>query len=59
MDLKLAFNRINREALMQVLMIYDTSRRFQNEIKSMYVGNEESARINGVRRGSVRVFELC
>ena len=39
MDLEKAYNRVNREALWQVLRMYDVSSNFQNRIKSMYVNS--------------------
>ena len=47
-DLQQAYDRINREALWQVLMIYGVSGRLWNGIKSMHVNSEASLRINGV-----------
>jgi hypothetical protein len=48
MDLQQAYDRINREALWQVLMMYGVGGRLLNGIKSMYVDSEACVRINGV-----------
>ena len=64
MDLQQAYDRINREALWQVLMLYGVSGRLLNGIKSMYVDSEACVRLNrvesewfkiesGVRQGCV------
>ena len=45
---KLAYDRINREALWQMLMIYGISLRLLNGIKSVYIDNEACLRINEV-----------
>ena len=37
MDLKKAYDRVNREALWQVLRMYDVGGKLMNGIKSMYV----------------------
>ena len=47
MDLKQAYDRINREALWQVLMIYGVGGRLLNGVKSMYVDSEACIRVNG------------
>ena len=41
--------KINREVLWQVLVIYDVGGRLLNIIKSMYEDNEACVRINGVK----------
>ena len=43
-----AYDRIKREALWQVLMIYGINGRLLNGIKSVYVDNEARVRINEV-----------
>src|SRR5678815_903761 len=48
MDLQQAYDRINREALWQVLVIYGVGGRLLNGIKSMYGDSEACLRINGV-----------
>ena len=39
MDLEKAYDRVNREALCQVLRIYDVGGKLLNGIKSMYVNS--------------------
>ena len=62
MNLEKAHNRVNREALWQVLRVYDVGSKFLRGIKSMYVnslvyvrvkeGESEGFRIeSGVRQG--------
>ena len=64
MDLQQAYDRINREALWQVLVIYDVGGKLLNRIKNMYDGSEAWAGISrvesdwfninsGVRQGCV------
>jgi hypothetical protein len=48
MHLQQAYDRIKREALWQVLMIYGINGRLLNGIKSVYVDNEACVRINEV-----------
>ena len=48
MHLQQAYDRIKREALWQVLMIYGINGRLLNVIKSVYVDNEACVRINEV-----------
>src|SRR5678815_6089223 len=48
MYLQQAYDRVNREALWQVLVIYDVGGRLLNGIKSMYEDSEACVRINGV-----------
>jgi hypothetical protein len=48
MDLQQAYDRVNREALWQVLVIYGVGGRLLNGIKSMYDDSEACVRINGV-----------
>ena len=64
-DLEKAYNRVNREALWQVLRMYDVGCKLLSEVKSMYVdscsvcfrvkGDEyERFRIDsGVRQGCI------
>ena len=47
MDLEQAYDRINWEALWQVLMIYGVGGRFLNGIKSKYDDSEACVRIIG------------
>ena len=67
MDLEKAYDRVNREALWQVLRMYDLGSKLLNCINSMYVnslayvrvkGNEtEGFRIDyGVRQGCIMSF---
>ena len=64
MDLEKAYNRVNREALWQVLQMYDVGGKLLNGIKSVYVnrlayvkvkgGESECFRINsGVGQGCI------
>ena len=64
LDLEKAYDRVNREALWQVLRVYDVGGNLLNGIKSMYVnsvpcvrikgGESECFRINsGVRQGCI------
>ena len=48
MDLQQAFDRVDRNALWQVLMIYGVGGKLLNAIKSMYVDSEACVRINGM-----------
>src|SRR5678815_3270400 len=48
MDLQQAYDRINREDLWQVLVIYDVGGKLLNGIKSMYGDSEACVRINRV-----------
>ena len=48
MDLKQAYDRINREALWQVLRIYGVGGRLLSGIKSMYIDSEACVRVNRV-----------
>ena len=45
MDLVKAYDRVNREALYQVLIIYDVNGKRLNGIKSMYVNSLASVRV--------------
>src|SRR5678816_4156031 len=49
MDLLQAYDRVNREALWQGLVIYGVGFRLLNGIKSMYEDSEACVRINGVK----------
>ena len=64
MDLKKPYDRVNREAIRQVLRMYNVGRTLLNDIKSMYVnslacvkvkeGESECFRIDcGVRQGFI------
>ena len=64
MDLEKIYDRVNREAIWQVLRMYDVGGKLLNGIKSMYVnslacvrvkgGESEHFRINsGVRQGFI------
>src|SRR5678816_2822718 len=48
MDLKQAYDTINREPLWQVLVIYSVGGKLLNGIKSMYDDSEACVRINRV-----------
>ena len=48
MDLQQAYDRVDRNALWQVLMIYGVGGKLLNAIKSMYVDSEACVRINGM-----------
>ena len=63
-DMEKSYNRVNKEALWQVLRIYDVGGKYLSGIKSMYVdslacvrvrgGESEQFRINsGVRQGCI------
>ena len=47
MDLEKAYDRVNREALWQVLRMYGVSGKLLNGIKSMYDGSKACVRVNG------------
>ena len=47
MDLKKAYDRVNREALWEVLRMYDVGGKPLNEIKSMYVCSLACVRVKG------------
>src|SRR5678816_4329836 len=55
MDLQQAYDRVNREALWQVLVIYGVGGRLLNGIKSMYDDSEACVRINGVNGDWFRI----
>ena len=46
-DLEKAHDRVNREALWQVLRMYDVVGKLLNEIKSMYVDSSACVRVKG------------
>ena len=46
-DLEKAYDRFNREALCQVLRMYDVGSKLLNVIKSMYVGSSAHVRVKG------------
>ena len=47
MDLETAHDRVNREALWQVLRMYDEGGKLLNSIKSMYVNSLACVRVKG------------
>ena len=47
MDLDKVYDRVNREALWQVLRMYDVDDELLNEIKSMYVNSRACVRVKG------------
>ena len=47
MVLEKAYGRVNREALWQVLRMYDVSSKLLNGIKSMYVNSLACVRVKG------------
>ena len=68
-DLEKAYDRVNREALWQVLRMYDAGGKLLNDIKSMYVNSLACDRVNGgesecfridssVRQGCTRIMSL-
>ena len=48
MDLEKAYEKVNREALWQVLRMYDLGSKLLNGIKSMYVDSSACVGIKGV-----------
>ena len=44
-NFKEAYDRVNREAIWQVLRIYDVSGKLLNRINSMYVGSQACIRV--------------
>ena len=46
-DLEKAYDRVNREALWQVLRMYDAGGKLLNDIKSMYINSLACVRIKG------------
>ena len=47
MDLEKAYDRVNREALRQVLRMYDVGGKLLNGIKNMYVNSLACVRVKG------------
>ena len=47
MDLEKAYDRVNREALRQVLRMYDVGGKLLNGIKGMYVNSLAYVRVKG------------
>ena len=47
MDLEKVYDKVNREALWQVLRMYDVGDKLLNGIKSMYVSNLAYFRVKG------------
>ena len=47
MNLDKAYDRVNREALWQVLRIYDVGGKLLNGIKIMYVNSQACVRVKG------------
>ena len=47
MDLEHAYERVNREALSQILRMYDVGGKLLNGIRSMYVNGLTCVRVNG------------
>ena len=47
MDLEKAYEKVNREALWQVLRMYDVDGKLLNGIKSMYVNSLACVRVKG------------
>ena len=46
-DLERAYDRVNKEALWQVLRLYDVGGKLLSVIKSMYVHSSACARVKG------------
>ena len=49
MDLEKAYKRVNKEALWQVLRMYDVGGKLLSGIKSMYVDSLACVKLKGVR----------
>ena len=47
MDLEKAYDRVNREALWQVLIMYDVGSKLLNGIKIMYINSLACVRVKG------------
>ena len=47
MDLEKVYDMVNREALLQVVRMYDVSGKLLNGVKSMYVDNLACVRVKG------------
>ena len=55
MDLEKAYNKVNKEALWQVLRMYDVAGKLLNGIKSMYVNSLTCVRIKGSESECFRI----
>ena len=55
MDLEKAYDRVNREALWQVLRMYDVGGKLLNGIKSMYVNSLACVRVKGCESECFRI----
>src|SRR5678815_3305278 len=55
MDFQQAYDRVNKDALWKVLVIYGVGGRLLNGIKSMYDDSEVCVRINGVNGDWFRI----
>ena len=49
MGLENAYDRVNEEALWQVLKIYDVGSKLQNGIKSIYINSHARIKVTGVK----------
>ena len=54
-DLENAYDRVNREALWQVMRMYDVGAKLLSGIKSMYVDSSACVRIKG---GVIEQFRI-
>ena len=55
MDLEKAYDRINRETLWQVLVMYDVGGKLFNDIKSTNVNSLASVRVKGGENECFRI----
>ena len=55
MHLEKAYDRVNREALWQILKMYDMGGKLLNGIKSMYVNSLSCVRVKGVESECFRI----
>ena len=55
MDLEKAYDRVNGEALWQVLRMYDVGGKLLNGIKSMYVNSLACFRVKGGKSECFRI----
>ena len=55
MNLEKAYDRVNREALWQVLRMYDVGSELLNGIKSIYVNSQACVRAKGGESKSFRI----
>ena len=55
MDLKKAFDRVNRKALRQVLRMYDVGDKLLNGINSMFVNSLACARVKACESECFRI----